>query len=353
MGEETVDIDTERYVNLSAMYQCRRDDPRRRRKVRRDGDAIATHTDTLSSQDVGIVTVSNTTTDKSTAATMKPASGTVSGGANQPSGANRAMNLADQAEVDDRPRYSRQRVDSVGATAGSATGSSTTTSNNSIAAATTTAAAAATSASVDSDDDIDKKLKARMARFVSKKQNRQPPTTDTAAVAEGPSAAQNWPDRSSETPTFKNGSSSGGTMASTTSPYVQEDGPTTLDLPASNDDQMEASTATSSSSVVSSTYNIGEDRDAAQRSLKRKTSTELSESTASSDVKSSTGTQSTLSDFFKRSPAKSSRPSSDSTEDRFDNSLSVADRAAASSDASQSWYVPHEFLAVSHGVFSV
>lgn len=342
MGEETVDIDTERYVDLSSMHQCRRDDPRRRRKVRRGADGTTSHIDALPSPDFAAstdVSVRNVTIDTSTATTGRPASGAVSGSTDQPSGASPAL---DQAKLGDSPRHSRQSAMSAGATARSSSGafSSSSISSTAVAAAGITTIATAASASADSDDDMDKKLKARMARFAAKKQNRQQPTSGTAVPAYS-GEIPTEPDRVSEISASTVTRGRSGARASTSLTHAQEDEPTTLDLPASNDDQMEASAALSSSPLVSPSYTTGEDRTATQRSLKRKASAGRSESTASSDVMPRpTGIQSSLSDFFKQSPATSSRPLRDSSEDHLDNSLS----GTASSAVSQSWYVPHYSL---------
>ena len=164
MGEKTVDIDTERYVDLSSMHQCRRDDPRRRRKVRRDADATTAHADHLPSQGVAM--------DTSATTTGRPESGAVSGCTDQPSGASPAL---DRTKLVDSPRDSCQSVDSASAIARNSSGafSSSSISSTAVAAAVTTTATGAASGSADSDDDMDKTLKARMARFAAKKQHHQ------------------------------------------------------------------------------------------------------------------------------------------------------------------------------------
>ena len=271
-GKQTVDIDTERYVDLSSMYQCRRDDPRRRRKVRRDVVAATNGADglpTVSSPSRNAtpskgVTVSNVAVDEPTATAARSASGTVSNSATEIS-----------------------TVDDI--------------SSSSMPPAAVNANAARVSA--ETDDDMDTKLKARMARFAAKRK-RQESTAVGAAVTDLVSTSAH----NSSLPASTCDSSSGA-AASSSLMDKYTDGPGTLDLVGSNNDAAEASATLSLSLPTSSAYAAAGDSPDQQGSVKRKA-----------------GVQSSLSDFFNRSPVpvkQSSRPSVDPPGNHTDDSLSV------------------------------
>lgn len=151
--KQRVDIDTERYVDLSSLHQCRHDDPRRRRKVRRDAGATASRSSrptTSFAPDHGArspknkgVTVSNVTL----AAPIVPSvtSGAVAGRADPAPATSRAPS---QAKEDDSNTRS---------------GATTTSSSNSSKSSGTGTAI------VESDDEMDMLLQARIARFATKK----------------------------------------------------------------------------------------------------------------------------------------------------------------------------------------
>ena len=269
-GKQTVDIDTERYVDLSSMYQCRRDDPRRRRKVRRDvvattgADGLPPSSPSRNATPSQGVTVSNVAVDEPTATAARSASGTVSNSATEIS-----------------------TVDDI--------------SSSSMPPAAVNANAARVSA--ETDDGMDTKLKARMARFAAKRK-RQESTAVGAAVTDLVSTSAH----NSSLPASTCDSSSGA-AASSSLMDKYTDGPGTLDLVGSNNDAAEASATLSLSLPTSSAYAAAGDSPDQQGSVKRKA-----------------GVQSSLSDFFNRSPVpvkQSSRPSVDPPGNHADDSLSV------------------------------
>ena len=284
-GKQTVDIDTERYVDLSLMYQCRRDDPRRRRKVRRDVVAPAHDGDgllTVSSPSRNAApskgaAISNVTVDEPSATAARSVAGTV------PSRSNKTS-----------------------------TGGDISSSGTPPAAVSSNAA----KVSAETDDDMDMKLKARMARFAAKRK-RHESTAVGATATDGGGASNAVAHRSGVS------TSSGGSRASSNLMDEYTDGPGTLDLLGSNDDTTEASATLSLSSSTSSAAVAARTSNDQQGSAERKA-----------------GDQSKLPDFFNQSPVQiqqSIRPSVDPPFIHADDSLSVVDKGVASSDPSQPW----------------
>ena len=355
---QKIDIDSARYVDFLSMHQCRHDDPRRRRKVRRAGPAASSApTPAASSHSVdlskGIVVSNVTVAAPSTVRSISTGAAVSTDLASDNSLASK------QNAADDSLQRLRQSSHSAGASGDSSGGRATTGNtsasvSSSITTASSNSVPTGSNTSTDNDDDMDMMLKARIARFAAKAATRRKSTTGTSgsatsdtvtmsgtAVAKASASSSFDKSRDSTASTVHSCGGNSRSMASDASAKEPEEEPSTLELP--DVDQMEPAVTLSSSTAMDSFHDedMGSSNDAAAGSVKKRKAPmpkSRSKPAAAFDSASSpTAVQSSLSDFFKPSPAKPTRLGNPAT-DRLDRGLSVAHPDEVMSDiSSQPW----------------